>query len=153
MPNPIPDNYPRMMPHLTVQGAADAMDFYMDVFGATQRGDRFTMPDGSIAHAELQVGDSVIMLADENKEFGNTSPTSLGGTCVTLMVYVEDVDATVDKAVSRGATLGQPVKDEFYGDRVGMITDPFGHVWHVASHVEDVSDEEMAKRVGDMFGS
>lgn len=153
MPNPIPDNYPRMMPHLTVDGAADAMDFYMDVFGATQRGDRFTMPDGTIAHAELQVGDSVIMLADENKEFGNTSPKSLGGTCVTLMVYVEDVDGTVDKAVSRGATLGQPVKDEFYGDRVGMITDPFGHVWHVASHVEDVSDEEMAKRVGDMFGS
>lgn len=153
MPNPIPDNYPRTMPHLTVQGAADAMDFYMDVFGATQRGDRFTMPDGSIAHAELQLGDSVIMLADENKEFGNISPKSLGGTAVTLMIYVEDVDATVEKAVSKGATLTRPVSDEFYGDRVGNITDPFGHVWHVASHVEDVSEEEMAKRMSDMFSS
>lgn len=153
MPNPIPDNYPRTMPHLTVQGAAEAMDFYADVFGATQRGDRFTMPDGSIAHAELQLGDSVIMLADENKEFGNISPKTLGGTAVTLMVYVEDVDATVDKAVSKGATLTRPVSDEFYGDRVGNITDPFGHVWHVASHVEDVSEAEMAKRMSDMFSS
>ncbi len=153
MPNPIPENYPRMMPYLTVQGAADAMDFYADVFGATQRGDRFTMPDGSIAHAELQLGDSVIMLADENKEFGNISPKSLGGTAVTLMVYVEDVDATVEKAVSKGATLTRPASDEFYGDRVGNITDPFGHVWHVASHIEDVSEKEMAKRVSDMFSS
>ncbi|GAA5127252.1 VOC family protein [Haloechinothrix salitolerans] len=151
MPNPIPDNYPRMMPHLTVRGAADAMDFYIDVFGATQRGDRFTMPDGSIAHAELQLGDSVIMLADENPEFGNTSPASLGGTAVTLMVYVSDVDATVAKAVSKGATQGGPIKDEFYGDRVGMVTDPFGHVWHIASHIEDVSEDEMAKRMSDMF--
>lgn len=152
MPNPIPDGYPRMMPHVTVRGAAKAMEYYIDVFGAKQRGDRFTMPDGSIAHAELQIGDAVLMLADENPDFGNTSPQALGGTPVTLMIYVEDVDATVEKAVAKGATLERPINDEFYGDRVGNITDPFGHVWHVASHIEDVSEEEMAKRVSDMFG-
>ncbi|WP_034270176.1 VOC family protein [Haloechinothrix halophila] len=152
MPKPIPDNYPRMMPHVTVQGAAKAIEFYTEVFGATQRGDVFTMPDGSVAHAELQIGDSVLMLADENPEFGNTSPKTVGGTPVTMMIYVEDVDATVEKAVSEGATLAGPVSDEFYGDRVGRVTDPFGHMWHVASHIEDVSDEEMAKRASDMLG-
>lgn len=152
MINAIPDNYPRMAPHMTVRGAAKAIDFYTEVFGATKRGDVFSLPDGSVAHAELQFGDSVLMLADENPEFGNKSPESLGGTPVTLMYYVEDVDATVELAVSKGATLAGAVKDEFYGDRVGMITDPFGHVWHVASHVEDVTDEEMTKRVQEMFG-
>jgi PhnB protein len=152
MVNAIPDNYPRVIAHLTVRGAEEAIAYYREVFGLSQRGDVFWMPDGTVAHAELARGDSLVMIADENPDFGNHSPQKMGGTPVTMMVYVEDVDATVDKAVAKGATLGQPVKDEFYGDRVGMVTDPFGHVWHVASHIEDVSDEEMARRVAEMFG-
>lgn len=151
MPKAIPDNYPRVSAGLTVKGAAAAIDFYTEVFGATQRGDRFTMPDGSVAHAELQIGDSVIMLGDESPEFGNKGPEAVGGTPVTLMIYVEDVDATVKEAAARGATIADEVKDEFYGDRVGRIIDPFGHSWHVASHVEDVSEEEMARRMAEMF--
>ncbi|SNR76115.1 PhnB protein [Haloechinothrix alba] len=153
MPKPIPDNYPRVIPHLSVNGAAEAITFYSEVFGATERGERFTTPDGSIAHAELQVGDAVIMLADEDPEFGNRGPHAFGGTPVTIMLYVEDVDATVQRAVQNGATLEQPVTDEFYGDRVGRVTDPFGYAWHVATHVEDVSDEEMAQRAAALFGS
>jgi PhnB protein len=151
MAKALPDNYPRVIPYLTVKGATEAIAFYGEVFDATKRGDVFTMPDGTVGHAELQVGDSVIMLADENPEFGNRSPEAVGGTPVTVMIYVEDVDATVERAVAKGATLAEPVKDEFYGDRVGMLTDPYGHVWHVATHVEDVSDEEMARRVAEMF--
>lgn len=152
MPSPIPENYPRVSAYLTVRGAAEAVDFYTEVFGAKQRGDRFTMPDGKVAHCELQIGDSVVMLADENPEFGNKSPVSIGGTPVTLMIYVEDVDATVEAATAKGATLVSAVKDEFYGDRIGVIADPFGHQWHIASHIEDVSEEEMARRVSEMFG-
>lgn len=152
MPSPIPENYPRVSAYLTVRGAAEAVDFYTEVFGAKQRGDRFTMPDGKVAHCELQIGDSVVMLADENPEFGNRSPVSIGGTPVTLMIYVEDVDATVEAATAKGATQVSEVKDEFYGDRIGMIADPFGHQWHIASHIEDVSEEEMARRVSEMFG-
>lgn len=152
MPKAIPDNYPRVSASLTVKGGAEAIDFYKGVFGATQRGDVFAMPDGSVAHAELEIGDSLIMIADENPDFGNKGPHTVGGTPVTLMVYVEDVDATVERAVAKGAKLATEVKDEFWGDRVGMITDPFGHSWHVTSHVEDVSEDEMAKRVSEMFG-
>lgn len=151
MPKPIPDNYPRVSAGLTVKGAAAAIDFYTEVFGATQRGDRFTMPDGSVAHAELEIGDSMIMLSDENPEFSNKSPETIGGSPVTVVIYVEDVDATVKEAVAHGATIASEVKDEFYGDRVGMVVDPFGHSWHVASHIEDVSEEEMAKRMSEMF--
>lgn len=153
MPKAIPDDHPRVKPGLTVQGAADAIDFYTEVFGAEEIEDRFTLPDGSVAHAEVKIGDSVIMLGDENPEFGNKSPKTVGGTPVTLMVYVEDVDETVKRAVERGATQLGDVTDEFYGDRVGRITDPFGHEWHVATHVEDVSEEEMHRRAADLFGS
>ncbi|MGH3433395.1 MAG: VOC family protein [Thermocrispum sp.] len=151
MPNAIPDNYPRVSANLTVQGGADAIAFYRAVFGATVRGEAFTLPDGTVAHAELSIGDSLITLADENPDFGNKGPKSIGGTPVILMIYVEDVDATVKLAVDKGATQEAEVKDEFYGDRVGMITDPFGHAWHVASHVEDVSDEEMQRRMSELF--
>lgn len=152
MPKAIPDDHPRVKPGLTVQGAADAIDFYTEVFGAEEVEDRFTLPDGTVAHAELKIGDSVIMLGEENPEFGNKSPKTIGGTPVSLMVYVEDVDETVKRAVERGATQLGDVTDEFYGDRVGRITDPFGHEWHVATHVEDVSDEEMHRRAADLFG-
>lgn len=153
MVNPIPENYPRVSPYLSVQGGKDAIAFYSEVFGATLRGDEaMTAPDGSIAHAELEIGGSLIMLADENPEFGNKSPKTVGGTPVTMMIYVEDVDATVKLAVEKGSTVVQEPKDEFYGDRIGLITDPFGHAWHIGSHVEDVSDEEMKKRAAELFG-
>lgn len=152
MPTAIPDDTPRVKPGLTVQGAADAIDFYAEVFGAEEIEERFTMPDGTVAHAELQIGTSVIMLGDESPEFGNKSPKSVGGTPVSLMVYVEDVDDTVKRAIERGATQLSKVTDEFWGDRVGRITDPFGHVWQVASHVEDVSEEEMQRRARELFG-
>lgn len=146
----IPDNYPRLAPYLTVQGADAAITFYRDVFGATERG-RMAAPDGSVAHAELQIGDSVLMLADENPEWGSTAPGTLGGTPVTLAIYVEDVDATAAKAASLGATVTSEPKDEFYGDRIAMVTDPFGHHWHVATHIEDVAIEDMASRAEQAF--
>ncbi|MDV6011709.1 VOC family protein [Haloechinothrix sp. LS1_15] len=149
----IPENYPRVSPHLTVDGATEAIAYYSEVFGATQRGDLFTMPDGSVGHAELQIGDSVIMLADENPQFGNKGPRTVGGTPVTIMIYVADADATVELAQRKGATVDQPVSDQFYGDRVGVVTDPFGHIWHIATHVEDVTSEEMARRSAEMFAS
>jgi PhnB protein len=142
---PIPDGYHSVTPYLIVKDAARALDFYRTAFGARELM-RFMQPDGRVGHAEIQIGDSHVMLADEFPEIGAKSPQTFGGTPVTLMVYVDDVDATVAQAVSAGATLTRPVKDEFYGDRVGGLTDPFGHVWHVATHVEDVSEEEMHRR-------
>lgn len=150
MVNAIPDNYPRISPYLTVKGASDAIDFYAAVFGATERG-RLAAPDGSIAHAELAIGDSVLMLADENADWGNKAPGAFGGSPVTVAVYVQDVDATVTQAAALGATVPMEPKDEFYGDRVAMVVDPFGHSWHVATHIEDVSMEEMGKRAAAMF--
>ena len=109
-------------------------------------------PDGKVGHAELEIGDSVVMLCDEFPEMGARSPRSVGGTPVTLMVYVEDVDRVFDVAVAAGATALRPVEDQFYGDRIGSFEDPFGHHWHVATHVEDVSPEEMSKRMADAGG-
>jgi PhnB protein len=143
--NPIPDNYPRVMAYLTIDGASDAIDFYIKVFGAKQRG-RITGPDGKIGHAELEIGDSVVMLADAVPGMGGPSPKSLGGTPVGLMVYVEDVDATFGRALEAGATEEEKVEDRFYGDRAGRFVDPFGHKWMIATHVEDVPPDEMAKR-------
>ena len=150
--NPIPEGYPRVTPYLTVAGAADAIDFYCKVLGATER---MRMPGpapGSVGHAELQVGDSVIMLADEFPEMGQRGPKAIGGSPVAVMVYVEDVDSVFQSAISNGATEIQAVQDQFYGDRSGMFEDPFGHLWNVASHVEDVSPEEMEKRMAEMQG-
>jgi PhnB protein len=139
------------MPYLTIDGAAAAIDFYKDVLGATER-TRMDGPDGRVGHAELNIGDSVVMLADESPDMGNRGPQTLGGTPVLLMVYVENVDAVFDKAVSKGAKPTRPVENQFYGDRAGQFEDPFGHMWFVASHVEDVSPEEMEKRAQAAMG-
>lgn len=148
---PIPDDYPQVMPYLHIKGAAAAIDFYGEVFGAKERM-RMAGPDGKVGHCELQLGDSVIMLADEFPEMGAQSPQSVGGTPVTVVVYVDDVDAVFDRAVKGGAKALQPVEDKFYGDRSGEFEDPFGHRWSVASHVEDVAPDEMARRAAAFEG-
>lgn len=142
---PYSEDYPRVTPYICVDGAAAGIDFYVAVLGATER-TRMASPDGKVHHAELQIGNSVVMIADEFPELGFRGPKRLGGTPVNLYVYVEDVDAVFAEALARGATELMAVKDEFYGDRVGQFEDPFGHRWHVATHVEDISPEEMEKR-------
>jgi PhnB protein len=142
---PIPEGYPRVMPYLCVDGASAAIDFYSAVFGATERM-RMPAPDGKLAHAELQLGDSVVALSDEYPELGARSPKAFGGSPVTMSVYVEDVDAIFERALKAGAKALRPVEDQFYGDRSGQFEDPFGHRWSVGTHIEDVSPEEMAKR-------
>lgn len=142
---PIPDGYHAVTPYLAINGGANAIDFYKRAFGATERM-RMAQPDGRIGHAELQVGDSCIMLADETPDMKFHSPAKYGGTPVTLHLYVDDCDAVVNQAVAAGAKVVHPIKNQFYGDRSGTITDPFGHVWHISTHVEDVSPEEMKKR-------
>jgi PhnB protein len=149
--NPIPEGYPRLAPYLNIAGASDAIDFYCKILGATERM-RMPGPDGKIGHAELDLGGSVVMLADENPDFGNKSPQTLGGTPVSMMVYVEDVDATFEAAIGAGATEIQAVEDRFYGDRSGMFKDPWGHEWTVSSHIEDVSEEEMERRMAELPG-
>lgn len=148
MVNPIPEGYPQVNPYLIVNGATAAIDFYTSVLGATERM-RMDGPEGTIGHAEIELGSSVIMLADENPEMGAQGPETVGGTPVSLHVYVEDVDSVFDKAIEAGATAVSDVEDKFYGDRMGTFTDPFGHRWHVASHVEDIPPEEMSKRAAD----
>jgi PhnB protein len=142
---PIPDGYPQVTPYLCVDGADAAIAFYAEVLGTAERA-RMLGPDGKVSHAELQLGDSLVMLADEAPAIGFLSPKTIGGTPVTLSVYVEDVDAVIDRAAQAGATILRPAEDQFYGDRAGQFEDPFGHRWSVATHVEDVSPEEMAKR-------
>ncbi|WTW92114.1 VOC family protein [Streptomycetaceae bacterium NBC_01309] len=149
---PVPDDYPRVTPYLCVDGAAAALDFYVAVLGATERA-RMPAPGGKIGHAELQLGNSVIMLADEYPDMGFRGPKAVGGTPVTMHVYVEDVDAVFASALAKGATELQAVKDEFYGDRTGQFEDPFGHRWNVSSHVEDVPEDEMAKRAEEAMKS
>jgi PhnB protein len=148
---PIPDGYPQVIPSLSVDGAAAAIDFYCEVLGATERM-RMEGPPGRIAHAELQLGDSVIMLADEFPDMGFRGPKSVGGTPVVVSVYVEDVDDVFARALKAGATELQPVTDQFYGDRSGQFEDPFGHRWSVATHVEDVPEDEMMKRAEQAMG-
>ena len=148
---PIPDAYPTVTPYLCVDGAAQAIECYTAVFGATERM-RMDGPDGRIGHCELGLGTSMIMLADEHPEIGFLSPQKLGGTPVTLSIYVEDVDATFERALQAGATALRPVENQFYGDRSGQLEDPFGHRWSIATHVEDVSPEEMARRAETQTG-
>ena len=148
---PIPDGYPRVTPYLCIDGAAAGIEFYKTVFGATERM-RMPAPEGKVGHAELQIGDSVIMLSDEFPEMGVTSPRTVGGSPVGLSVYVEDVDAVYERAVEAGATALRPVENQFYGDRSGQFEDPFGHKWNVATHVEDVAPDEMARRMGEAGG-
>lgn len=145
MTKPIPQGYHTATPYLIIGGAAAAIEFYKKAFGATELF-RFPAPDGKIGHAEIKIGDSPIMLADEYPEMGYKGPQSLGGSPVSLMIYVEDVDTIFNQAVAAGASVKEAVSDKFYGDRIGTLTDPFGHVWHVSTHKEDVSVEEMERR-------
>jgi PhnB protein len=149
MVKPIPDDYPRVTPYLIVDGASAAIDFYRSVLGATERV-RMPAPGDKVGHAELEVGDSLIMLADEAPEMDAIGPRSVGGTPVSLHVYVDDADSVFDRAVEAGAKPLQPVEDKFYGDRSGQFEDPFGHHWSVATHVEDVPPDEMSKRAAAM---
>ena len=142
---PIPEGYHSATPYLIVKDAARAIEFYKRAFGATELL-RMPAPGGKIGHAEIKIGDSPIMLADEAPDMGALSPETLGGTPVSILLYVEDVDAVFNQAIAAGAKVQRPVKDQFYGDRTGGVTDPFGHVWYVATHKEDVSPEEMRKR-------
>lgn len=151
MAKPIPDNYPRVTPYLIVDNANAAIDFYISVLGAEERM-RMPGPDDKVGHAELSIGESMIMLADEFPDMGARSPKSIGGSPVTIHVYVQDVDATVALAVTAGATITRPVENKFYGDRGGEFLDPYGHRWSIASHVEDLSPEEMQLRMGEMPG-
>jgi len=142
---PIPEGYPEITPYLAVDGANDAIDFYTTVFGARERM-RMQGPGGKVGHAELEIGNSLIMLADEFPDMGNRGPKTIGGTPVTISIYVDDVDDVFDRAVAEGATEIRPVENQFYGDRSGQLEDPFGHRWSVATHVEDVPADEMEKR-------
>ena len=148
---PIPDGYPRVIPYLSVDGAAAAIDFYIRVFGATERV-RMAGPGGKIGHAELEFGDALVMLADPFPEMGGKTPKDLGGTPVTVMLYVEDVDAVFDGAIAAGGIAERPVENQFYGDRAGQFADPFGHKWFVATHVEDVPADEMKRRMDAALG-
>jgi PhnB protein len=145
----IPAGYHSVTPYLMVRDATKALAFYRDAFGAEELM-RFEGPPGRIAHAEVKIGDSHVMLADENPGEGFVGPQTLGGAGVSLMVYVQDVDATFARAVAAGATARRPVADQFYGDRVGTLADPFGHVWSIATHREDVPPEEMERRMKSM---
>jgi PhnB protein len=149
---PTPEGYHSVTPYLFIKGAASAIDFYKNVFGATELM-RMPGPNGQIMHAELRIGDSIVMLSDENPQMSALSPQSLGGTAAGLNVYIADVDAVTQKAVDAGAKIVRPVKDQFYGDRSGTLIDPFGHMWSVATHVEDVSPEEMQKRMSQAAGA
>lgn len=142
---PIPDEYPRVTPYLRIKGAADAIEFYKSVLGATERG-RMGGPNGTVGHAELEIGASMIMLAEEAPDMNAYAPGHFGGSPVSIHVYVDDVDAVFAAAKSSGAKTIREVEDQFYGDRAGAFEDPWGHHWSVASHVEDVPPEEMEQR-------
>ena len=147
----IPEGYHTATPYLIIKGAAQAIEFYKKVFGATEVM-RFPMADGRVGHAEIKIGDSFLMMADEFPEMGYVSPKTLGGTPVSIMLYVDDADATFDRAVSAGAHAEQKMEDKFYGDRSGTVMDPFGHRWTISTHKEDISMEEMQRRAGAMAG-
>jgi PhnB protein len=142
---PIPDGYHTVTPYLAVEDAAAAIDYYKKVFGATERV-RMDTPDGKIGHAELEIGDSLVMLAEALPQFSTRAPTDVGATTASIFLYVEDVDAVVKGAVDAGATVLMEVADQFWGDRFGTVQDPFGHQWSVATHVEDVPPEEIEER-------
>ena len=142
---PIPEGYHTVTPYLAVDDAAEAIEYYKKAFGAKERV-RMETPDGKIGHAELEIGDSLVMLSDPFPQASTRPPKEIGGTSASVFMYVEDVDAVVQQAVDEGATVTMEVADQFWGDRFGTVTDPFGHVWSIATHVEDVPPEEMAER-------
>lgn len=147
-PNPIPDRYRRVTPALMVNGGVKALEFYAEVFGARERM-RFPGPDGTVAHAEIEIGDSVVIVEEASPFMGTQAPPAdgLDGSPTFLYIYVQDVDAVIDRAVKLGATLKRPAQDQFYGDRDGFIIDRFGHGWTIGSHVEDVTPDEMVRRM------
>jgi PhnB protein len=142
---PIPEGYPRITPYLAVDGAGNTIDFYSKIFGAKERM-RMPAPDGKVGHAELEIGNSVIMLADEFPDMDHRGPKTIGGTPIVIHIYVDDVDQVFARALEEGATELRAVENQFYGDRSGQFEDPFGHRWSVATHVEDVPPDEMSKR-------
>ena len=146
----VPAGYHTITPYIAVRGAAKALEFYKAAFGATETM-RFAAPDGTVMHAEIEVAGSRVMVGDEMPGHGNHSPASLGGTTGGLCVYLPDVDAAFARAVAAGATAFKPLMDQFYGDRSGTVTDPFGHVWTLSTHIEDVSVEEMQRRMAEMM--
>ena len=148
----VPEGNRTVAPYLAIKDAARALDFYAKAFGATETY-RLTLPDGRVGHAEIRLGDSLLMLSDEFPEFGGKAPQTLGGSPVSIHLYVEDVDAFVARAVAAGARAVKPVMDQFYGDRSGQLEDPFGHLWWVATHKEDVPPSEMDKRVRALFAA
>ena len=145
---PIPEGYHTLTPFLTVRNAERAIEFYKQAFGAQERGVA-KGPDGKVMHAEVKIGDSVIMLSDEFPEFGSLSPQSIGGSPMGLHIYIENVDAAFDRAVKAGAQVEMPVMDQFWGDRYGKLKDPFGHKWSIATHVKDMSADEMKRSMDD----
>ena len=148
--SPIPENYHSLTPYLIVKGAAQALEFYKTALGATETL-RMPGPGGVVAHAEMRIGDSQLMLADEFPDMGAKGPKTLGGTPVSLLLYVPDVDATADRAIKAGMVVRRPVTNQFYGDRSGTFEDPYGHVWTLATHVEDVPGEELRRRAESHF--
>lgn len=146
---PIPEGYANITPYLVIKGAAEAIEFYKEMFGAVET---MLIPhvDGRVGHAELRIGDSVLMMADEFPEMEIKGPQSIGGTPVSFLIYVEDVDDVVGRTIKAGATILRPIEDKFYGDRIGSIIDPWGHRWDIATHIEDVSPEELQRRAAAM---
>jgi len=141
----VPEGYHSLIPYLAVDDAAEAIDYYKQAFGAKERA-RMDGPDGKVGHAELEIGDSVVMLADPFPHASTTPPSEAGTATAAIVMYIDDVDAVVKRAVDAGATIAEEIEDKFWGDRFGTITDPFGHVWSIGTHIEDVSPEEMAER-------
>jgi PhnB protein len=147
----IPDGYHSMTPYLIIDGAAKAIEFYTKAFGATELL-RLPGPGGKLGHAEIKIGDSILMMADEMPDMGYRGPKALGGSPVGILLYVADVARTFEKAVVAGATVDRPIQDQFYGDRSGSVIDPFGYKWTISTHVEDVPPEEMQRRVAALHG-
>jgi PhnB protein len=152
MAQAIPQGYATATPYLIVKGAAEAIDFYKRAFNATEQF-RMADPSGGVAHAEIKIGNSMIMLADEHPAMGYRGPRSLGGSAVSIMLYVDNVDAVFERAVKAGAKSQRVVENQFYGDRSGTLEDPFGHVWTISTHVEDVAPDEMKRRAEAAFKS
>lgn len=149
---PIPDGFHTLTPYLIVKGAADALEFYKKAFGALECV-RLDAPDGKIVHAEFKIGDSIFMITDENPGCHSFSPATLGGSPITLYLYVADVDAVFAEAINAGATAAMPLGNQFWGDRTGKVIDPFGHHWHIATHVEDVEPAELQSRMAAFFAA